>query len=181
MQSILNQLDRDLNRLYRLCGAIAAFAIVLIALLVATSIISRLLGIYVGGLTESAGYAMAAAGSFGLAYTFGTGGHIRVDLILNTLPPRPRHIAETLSLILATVALIFLAWYLVRMVLISWDYGDLSDGSDGLPLWMPQLPCALGFCVFALALVHHLIRFLFTGHTPWATLVDDKDKPGERN
>ena len=54
-------LDRTLNGIYALCGALAAGAIVLIALLVATSVISRLLGIYVGGLTEGSGYAMAAA------------------------------------------------------------------------------------------------------------------------
>ena len=174
-------LDKALSRLYTLCGAIAACAIVLIALLVATSIISRLLGIYVGGLTETAGYAMAAAGSFGLAYTFGSGGHIRVDLVLNIMPVTLRNIAEAIALLLTAAAIIFLAWYFARMVLISWDYGDLSDGSDELPLWMPQLPCALGFCIFAIALIHHLLKYLLTGHKPWvasanATTVSDDSR-----
>ena len=63
VQAIALSIDRALDRLYAACGAIAAIAIVLIAFLVATSIITRLIGVYIGGLTEGAGYAMAAAGS----------------------------------------------------------------------------------------------------------------------
>ena len=164
--------DRALNRLYAACGAIAALAIVVIAVLVAASITTRLLRIYVGGLTEGAGYAMAAAGTFGLAYTFGTGGHIRVDLVLSRLSAKARNVAEFIALVLTTVALGYLAWFMVRMVRISWKFGDLSDGSDGLPLWLPQFPAALGFSIFAVALLHHLIRFCLTGDRPW-TRSDD--------
>ena len=173
MQQTAIALDRALNRLYAVCGAIAALAIVAIAVLVATSIVSRFFGIYIGGLTEGAGYAMAAAGSFGLAYTFGAGGHIRVDLVLSKLSLRARQIAELIALVLTTTAMIYLAWYMAKMVHISWKFGDLSDGSDGLPIWLPQFPAALGFFIFALALVHHLIKFCLTGDTPWTRVGDN--------
>lgn len=169
MKTALAALDRSLNRLYLLCGVIAAGAIIVIAVLVALSILSRLAGIYVGGLTEGAGYAMAAAGTFGLAYTFGAGGHIRVDLILNLLPHKPRSAVELLALTVTTGVILFLAYYFIRMVSISWKFGDLSDGSDELPLWMPQFPAALGFAIFALALCHHLVRYLFTREVTWAS------------
>ncbi|MDH3662440.1 MAG: TRAP transporter small permease [Alphaproteobacteria bacterium] len=172
MFPIAAAVDRALHRLYAVCGAIAAIAIVALAMLVAASIISRLLGVYVGGLTEGAGYAMATAGSFGLAYTFGSGGHIRVDLVLGMLSTRARSGAELIAMILTTAAILYLAWFMVRMVRISFEYGDLSDGSDGLPLWLPQLPAAIGFCVFALALLHHLINYCLTGKMPWT-------RPGE--
>ena len=168
MRTIATAIDRALRRLYTACGAVAAVAIALIAVLVATSITSRLLGIYIGGLNEGAGYMMAAAGSFGLAYTFKTGGHIRVDLVIGTLPARARHISEAIALALTTVAIIYLSWFMVRMVNISWKFGDLSDGSDGLPIWIPQLPAAIGFVIFAVALIHNFIRFCLTGETPWA-------------
>lgn len=159
--------DRTLVRLYALCGAIAASAIVLIAVLVATSIAARFLGVFVGGLTEGAGYAMAAAGTFGLAYAFGAGSHIRVDLVLNALPSKARKISEFVALAVTTLTAVWLAWFMARMVVISWKFGDLSDGSDGLPLWLPQFPAALGFGIFAIALIHHLIRFWVTGEISW--------------
>ena len=181
MRTALAALDRALNRLYLLCGVIAAGAIVIIAILVALSILSRLAGIYVGGLTEGAGYAMAAAGTFGLAYTFGAGGHIRVDLVLNLLPSRSRSITELLALAATTGVIAFLTYYFIRMVSISWKFGDLSDGSDELPLWIPQFPAAIGFSVFALALCHHLIRYLFTREVTWASGEDSllEEKGGD--
>lgn len=167
-----------MDRLYLVCGVIAAGAIVLIAVLVALSILSRLAGVYVGGLTEGAGYAMAAAGTFGLAYTFGAGGHIRVDLVLNLLPERPRAAVELLALAVTAAVIVFLAGYFARMVSISWKFGDLSDGSDELPLWMPQLPAAVGFAIFAVALCHHLIRYVLTRRVTWVSdersLLDEK-------
>lgn len=177
MRPALAALDQTLNRLYLLCGVVAASAIVAIAVLVALSILTRLAGVYVGGLTEGAGYAMAAAGTFGLAYTFGAGGHIRVDLVLNLLPGKSRFSIELLSLVVTTGVILFLTYYVIRMVSISWKFGDLSDGSDELPLWLPQLPAAIGFTVFALALCHHLVRYVFTRKITWASdersLLDD--------
>ncbi len=171
-------LDRALARLYAACGAIAALAIVGIAVLVATSIVSRLLGIYVGGLTEGAGYLMAAAGAFGLAHTFTAGGHIRVDLVLGAVPERGRGTFEFIAVALTTGAMLYLTWFMVRMVRLSYEFGDLSDGSDGLPLWLPQLPAAIGFGIFAVALAHGLIRFCITGEAGWRQaggLLGDKD------
>jgi TRAP-type C4-dicarboxylate transport system permease small subunit len=167
VKNVALAIDRALERLYAACGVIAAFSIILIAVFVATKVISRLMGIYIGGLTEGAGYAMAAAGSFGLAYTFQAGGHIRVDLVIGTLTGKLRNGAESVALVMTTGAVIYLAWFMTRMVQISWKFGDISSKSDGLPLWLPQLPAALGICIFGVALVHNLIRFCATGASPW--------------
>lgn len=158
-----------MGRLYAACGAVSAVCIVMIAVFVATKIFSRLLGVYIGGLTESAGYAMAAAGSFGLAYTFQSGGHIRVDIVISRLTGKVRSASELIALVLTTNAILYLAWFLARMVSLSWKFGDISSKSDGLPLWIPQFPAALGFTIFGVALVHNLIRFCLTGATPWNT------------
>lgn len=177
LRNVAISLDCALGRLYAACGAIAAFCIVLIALFVATKIISRLFGIYIGGLTESAGYAMAAAGSFGLAYTFQASNHIRVDLIIGRMTGRLRSGAELIALVLTTLAILYLAWFMAQMVKISWNFGDISSKSDGLPLWLPQFPAALGFMIFGVALIHNLIRFCITRETPWTaqdSLLDEE-------
>ncbi|MBI1384987.1 MAG: TRAP transporter small permease subunit [Rhizobiales bacterium] len=161
-------IDRALNRLYLAAGFLAAGAIVFLALLVAASVAARFLGIYVGGLTEGAGYATAAAGSLGLAWSLGTGGHIRVDLALNALSDAPRRRLDQFAFLVTAGTMCFAAWYLARMVAISWDYGDLSVGSDRLPIWLPQLPVALGFVIFAVALVHGALKYLVRGSNPIA-------------
>lgn len=158
--------DRMLKGLYALCGALAAGCIALIAVLVLASVVSRLAGVYIGGLTSIAGYAMAAAGSLGLAYTFGSGGHIRVDLVLNALAEGPRRRLDQIALLATTASVGYLAYYLSRMVSLSWSYGDLSDKSDAAPLWIPQLPVAFGVAVFAISLLHSAVVYLATGRSP---------------
>lgn len=154
LTSLGSLLDRVLRRLYAACAVLAGGAIILITLSVMVSIGSRAIGIYVPGTTEIAGYGMAAAGALGLAHTAINHGHVRVDLVLSRLGERPRHRVEVVALVASTLAIGFTAWTLYRLVASSHRFGDLSSNSDGLPLWIPQFPLALGFVVFALSLAH---------------------------
>lgn len=85
MIRLLTRADRAL---YRYCGYAAALCMILIAVLVSLSIGSRLASVYIPGLTEYSGYAMAAASFLALAYTFHEGAHIRVEILISRLPPR---------------------------------------------------------------------------------------------
>src|SRR3546814_4015032 len=91
-----------LDRLYLAAGALAGVSLVAIGVLVMLSIVTRLLGIYVAGLTDYAGYAMASASFLALAYTFGQGGHIRVELVLQRLSGRRRRLGVLWCLALGT-------------------------------------------------------------------------------
>lgn len=152
--------DRWLNRLYGACGAIAAGFLVVLALLVLASIVTRLTGTYVGGLTEYSGYAMAASSYFALAYTFRAGGHIRVAILRNALRGRARAAIEVWCLAAGSFFAVFLAFYLTKMTYVSWVFGDKSEGAAATPLWIPQTFAAFGACVMAICIVHSLIRVL---------------------
>lgn len=160
---LLQSIDQNLHRLYRVCGYLAACFIVLIGILVLINIVSRLLGAFVPGMTEGAGYCMAGAGALGLAYTFGEHGHIRVSMLIESLRGRLRFGLELWALAAATGLTCYLAYYLVRMVHVSYLFEDRSDGSDALLIWIPQAPTAFGFAVFAISLVHALVTALATG------------------
>jgi TRAP-type C4-dicarboxylate transport system permease small subunit len=162
MRTALRTLDRSLERLYLACGIIGAGFLVVIAVCVALSIVTRLLGLYVAGLTAYSGYAMAASSFFALAYTFRAGGHIRVALLRNRLGPAGRFVIELWCLGLATLFSGFLAFYLVRMTWISWMLGEKSEGGAATPLWIPQTAVAIGATVMALAALHALIRAIAT-------------------
>lgn len=154
------QSTSPLALLYRACGALAAVFMVLIAVLTALSIITRLLGVTVLGLTAYAGYCMAASSFLALAYTFGHGGHIRVSLLLSKLKGRARRVGEIWCLTIGAGLAGYFAWYAIRMVQVSYKINDISQGTDATPLWIPQIAMALGTTVLAIAMVERLVRVL---------------------
>lgn len=163
MSSFFCALDRGLNRLYAVCGVIAACFLVLLGVLILTSIISRLLGIYVPGLNAYSGYAMAASSFLALAYTFREGGHIRVVMLRNSLSGQPRFILEVWCLGISSLFTCYLAWFLIRMTWVSYEFEEKSEGADATLLWMPQSLMAFGAAMMALTVVHALIKTLATG------------------
>ncbi len=157
----MDSLSRGLQRLYRVCGAIAAACLLAMTGMVLASIVSRLLGVFIAGLTEMAGYAMAASAFFAMAYTFRSGGHIRVELLLSRLAPARRRLAEVWCLAVMAFAASYLAWFFAELVYDSWRFGEVSEGADALPLWLVQLPVATGAVVFAVSALHALVQGLF--------------------
>lgn len=147
-----------LSLLYRICGGLAAFFLVMIAVLTGLSIVSRLMGFTILGLTAYAGYCMAASSFLALAYTFGHGGHIRVSLLLTRLKGRARYWAELWCLAAATFFAGYLAWYSIRMVQVSLKINDISQGTDATPLWIPQIGMAAGSTVLAIAVLDRLVQ-----------------------
>lgn len=80
---------RVLDGLYRLCGWLAAFFLVAIAVLILLQVGGRMVGVLIPSADDLAGFAMAASSFLGLAYALRAGGHIRVSLILQRLSGGP--------------------------------------------------------------------------------------------
>ncbi len=133
--------------------------------LVLTSIISRLLSVFIAGVTEFAGYSMAACVFFGMAYTFRSGGHIRVTLFTSRMTGRVRRINEIWCLGAMAVVVTYLAYYLCELTYVSWDFGEISEGGDAIPLWIAQTPVAFGSAVFAICTVHTFLKSLVAPET----------------
>ena len=146
-----------LDRLYLAAGALAALLLLAIGLLVLLSIVTRWMGVFVPGLSAYAGYAMAGSSFLALAYTFGHGGHIRVNVVLNALKGSGRRAAELWCLGIGTLLAGYLAWFSVKMVRVSLQLGDVSESADATPLWIPQVPMALGAVLLTVALADRLI------------------------
>jgi TRAP-type C4-dicarboxylate transport system permease small subunit len=156
----VSTLERGLYRLYTVCGLLAAICLVALAALVLASIVSRLLGAYLPGVAEFSGYSMAAASFLALAYTFGEHGHIRVELVLSRLHGTARRVFEIWCLGIAAAVGVYLAWFMVRLAWTSWRFEERSEGSDAMLIWIPQAPVAVGAVLFAICLVHALLRTL---------------------
>jgi TRAP-type C4-dicarboxylate transport system permease small subunit len=146
-----------LNALYD--GAAWLAALFMIALLIAVllSVVGRELHFHVRGTDAYAGYCMAAAGFLALAHTLKRGEHIRVTLLLASLPARARRVLELWSLACAIGLSGLLAFYAGRLSWQSRLFNDVSTGNDATPLWIPQLGMAIGTAILLIAFIDEFV------------------------
>ncbi|WP_325895353.1 TRAP transporter small permease [Grimontia sp. NTOU-MAR1] len=160
--------------LYLLSGGLSGFFIVLIMLIILAQIIGRMMGFIVPSAEDFSGYALAASTFFGLAYTFREGGHIRVNLAIQRLPESLQRPLETLVLTLAFLLLCFCSYYCTYMVWESYDFEEVTHGYIPIPLWIPQVPLAVGMIAFNLAVLDSLIGNI-RGITPHYKQLEGED------
>ena len=154
-------LDQNLNKLYKFSGYIAATFLILVAVFILIGILSRIFGFYVRGLAEYSGYCMASASFFALAFTFVEGGHIRITLFLEKLSGLKKKMVEIWCLSIASFFSGYLAFYFIKMLIISYKFQERSEGADEILIWIPQSPLALGSSILFMCIFHHLFKCIY--------------------
>ena len=155
---MLKSLDRNLNKLYKFSGYVAAFFLILVAVFILIGISSRIFGFYIRGLAEYSGYCMASASFFALAYTFVEAGHIRITLFLEKLSGFKKKIVEVWCLIVASFFSGYLAFYFIKMLIISYKFQERSEGADEILIWIPQTGVAIGSTIFFISVFHQFLN-----------------------
>ena len=153
-------LDISLNKLYKLSGYVAALFLIFVAVFILIGISSRIFGFYIRGLAEYSGYCMASASFFALAYTFVEGGHIRITLFLEKLSGFQRKLVEIWCLSIASFFSGYLAFYFVKMLIISYNFQERSEGADEILIWIPQTSVAIGSTIFFISVLHKFILII---------------------
>jgi TRAP-type C4-dicarboxylate transport system permease small subunit len=161
-----------LDKVYRSSGYAAAFFLVMAYGVVLAQVLLNLVQVAlheVGGISvkasipsysEFATHSFAAAAFLGLGYTFRGDGHIRVELLSSHLTPRFRPWIEIWCVGFSAVMASYIAYFAIRQVLLSFEFGDSSSGLIAIPLWIPQLGMATGLIVLAIALIDELFQTL---------------------
>jgi TRAP-type C4-dicarboxylate transport system permease small subunit len=144
-------MDKLALNFYRVLLALSCLAMLAAFAAVGLGILARLAGWDLPGLDAYAGYAIAASLFLALPSTLLRGEHIRVTLLLERLPPRWRGAFEWWCLAAAFGVALYLAWFAIRLVWVSYATHDVSPAADATPLWIPQLAMALGCAGFAAA------------------------------
>ncbi len=144
----------------RLLAVLAGMSMVGAFVAVALGVVARLAGWDIPGLDAYAGYAIAAALFLALPQTLRRQEHIRVTLLLERCGPRLRSALEMWSLLAGVALATYLAYYAVRLVLVSRQMHDVSQGADATPLWLPQIAMALGCVGLALSMLDALVSRL---------------------
>ena len=104
---------------------------------------------------------MAASSFFALSYTFVEGGHIRITLFLEKISGLKRKYLETWCLVIASFFSGYLAFYFIKMLIISYKFQERSEGADEILIWIPQTSVAIGSTVFFISVFHQLILKIF--------------------
>ena len=154
---MLNKINDTLKFIYKISGYIAAIFLILVAVFILAGISSRIFGFYIRGLAEYSGYSMAAASFFALAYTFNEKAHIRITLFLEKFENRKKRFAEIWCLLVASFFSGFMAYYFIKMVIISIRFEERSEGADEILIWIPQTSLAIGSFIFFICVFHHLV------------------------
>ncbi len=162
---------RFLNATYKTAGMLSAFLILAICLLISAQIVLNGMGRLMPGVLPStipsyadfAGFMLAGATFLAMAYTLRSGGHIRVNLVVQRLSPRVVLIAEFLALTVASVFVGYALYFSGALVLESLHYGDVSNGIIPVPLWLPQSAMTFGMGLLLVALLHTLVDLITTG------------------
>ena len=155
-------LRQILDRLYSISAMLAAVCLVAMLVVIVLQMVVRWSSMTFPGSSEIAGYLMAAASFFAFAGALNSGAHIRVAIGLNALG-KYRFWGEVWCLIIGSAATAYLGWYAVRLVYWSHKLGDVSQGQDAAPLWIVQMPVAIGSILLAVVFADNLITLIFTG------------------
>ena len=159
---MLTKLNKFLNNLYSYSGYIAAFFLILVAIFILTGIASRIFGFYIRGLAEYSGYCMAASSFFALSFTFVEGGHIRITLFLEKVTGIKKNFLELWGLIVASIFSAYLCFYFIKMLKISYEFQERSEGADEILIWIPQTSVAIGSLIFFICVFHQLILKIYS-------------------
>ena len=154
---MIEKINIFLKSIYKTSGYIAAIFLILVAVFILTGITSRIFGFYIRGLSEYSGYSMAASSFFALSYTFYEKAHIRITLFLEKLKNKNKRFAEIWGLSIASFFSGFMAFYFIKMTIISIKFEERSEGADEMLIWIPQSDVAMGSLIFFICILHHFI------------------------
>ena len=110
--------------------------------------------------TEAVIYMVIAATLVGLPYVQRLRGHVNVDLIPISLPPRARFFLAVLTSLLSIGIMAVMLWYGFEYWHFAWERGWRSDTVWGVRLWIPYLAIPVGFALFLLQLIADLVALL---------------------
>jgi TRAP-type C4-dicarboxylate transport system permease small subunit len=147
-----------IGRAASVAGLLAGFATLAIALLVSYDVTMRYFfnrpQLFVD---EVASFLQVLLIFGGAAFTFRTGGHVRVDLLTAHVRPAVRAWLRAVTLLLGIVLLAIVIWVTTQSAVTAHGYGRVSAVML-YPLWLPMACIPAGLALMALAMLAALGR-----------------------
>jgi C4-dicarboxylate transporter, DctQ subunit len=115
---------------------------------------------------------------FGAAYGVRAGVHVRVDVLVNRLAPRPRKVVVTLGLL---GGVLFTAVVGTLGAILVWEIAQTDQTSEDMevPMWIVYLCVPLGSYLMCFRFVQVVVSFVRTGQVPHRHLAPVERLPSE--
>lgn len=148
---------RFLDRLYDGAGALGAFCVFLIFVLMILAGVGRQMNWHVSGLNDVVAWLCAAAAFFAMAHAFRHGDFVRVTLLLEAVPPRVRRVLDVICLLIASVSVSYLTYWATAFTYESYEFAEMATGLVVIPIWIPQSTFVIGCWLLLIAMIDELV------------------------
>ena len=166
--SFIQNFEKYVNKLSQWFSWIAGGGLVLMLILVIGDIIGiKIFSAPIPGAIELVAFLGVVVTGFAVAYTQVRHGHIMVDFIVSKFPPVLASVIHVLTLIMAMIFFVLLAWR-------SFDYGYIlqSSGEVSMTQKIPFYPfvygMAFGFLVIFMVTVVEFIQSIIKVGKVWS-------------
>ena len=148
---------RFLDRLYDGAGALGAFCVFLIFVLMILAGVGRQMNWHVSGLNDIVSWLCAAAAFFAMAHAFRHGDFVRVTLLLEAVPPKVRRVLDVICLLIASVSVSYLTYWATAFTYESYEFAEMATGLVVIPIWIPQSTFVIGCWLLLIAMIDELV------------------------
>ncbi len=152
---------KAVDRLSKAAAVLAAACLALLAIVILAEVVS--VGLFNKSLEFSWEYgAFFMAGTFflGLGWTLGEGGHVRVGILAERLPPALGRSLDMAATVIGMVIAGFLTMSLAGLAWSSFVDGSRTFTATATPLALPQAVITAGALLLTLQLFARLVRLL---------------------
>lgn len=144
-----------------LSGVVGASLMAMLAVLMIAEVGMR--GLFNHSLTfawEYAAYGMGGAVFLGAAFTLRSDGHIRVNLLIENVPPAVGRLIDMLCSVIGAAACAFLTYAMTMKLLDDLRSGSVAPTPTETPLALSDAALAGGLLLLTLQMVARLIRLI---------------------
>jgi len=155
----MRQLGSIIDRIADFVGYLSGWLVPLMMMLVVVDVFMR----YVMHrplmiADEFSAYMLVALSFLGFAYTWRQGGHVRVEVVVNYLPPRLYAWMRLIGLILTFIFMVEMDRAAFKMIAYALQMKMRSSTWLMFPLFWPQLTIFVGFVLLTLMLVVDIVQ-----------------------
>lgn len=139
-------------------AAAGAFIVAAMVVLITVNVVGRALG--TGGIRwtdEVSEYGLYAVTLLAAPWLLERGAHIRVDVLLTSLPPRLGWALEVLADLIGTVTSLVVAWVALQATMQAARFGNLTIKTLVFPEWWLLAPLPLAFALIAVVFTRRLV------------------------
>lgn len=155
-------INRFAWRIENALSIVSAALIMFAMLLVSAEVISRrLFNFPIPGQLELGELLMPPIIFLAIAYTQSTGGHVRMTIVIDHMPPAWRHAAEIIVKILAIAVYAVLCFYSAKFALRTWQFQDVTMSPPYFLIWPSAIMVPIGMFLVTLRVYLEVLHLLF--------------------